>query len=66
MKTNKRANRSTIKELCGFGAGCLLGGLVGVAAGMWCRTELAVISSYGFGFTGGGILGAIITRRLTR
>lgn len=66
MNTNKKLNHSPIKELCGFGVGCLLGGLVGVSIGLWCRTEVAIITSYGLGFVSGGFLGAIITRHLTR
>ncbi|MDA7893356.1 hypothetical protein N9B38_00425 [bacterium] len=66
MKTNKSVSHSPIKELCGFGLGCLVGGLTGVGAGLWCQTEVAIITSYAIGFLSGGFLGALITRRLTR
>lgn len=66
MNTNKSVSHSPIKELCGFGLGCFLGGLAGVVVGLWCRTEVAIITSYGIGFVGGGFLGALTTKHFTR
>jgi len=57
---------SSIKEMCGFGMGCLLGGMAGVLTGLLCRSEWAIISSYSIGFAGGGFLGALIVKRLTK
>ena len=66
MKKVQNPQHSTVTELCGFCVGCLLGGLGGVAAGLWCRTEVAIVTNYALGFVGGGFLGAIITRQFTR
>ena len=53
-------------EVSGFGLGCLLGGSMGVLAGLLLKNETAIVVSYGIGFAGGGFLGAFITRRLTK
>jgi uncharacterized protein YcfJ len=66
MRNNKPRHRSSIKEVCGFGLGCLLGGLIGVSAGLLSRNETVIVCSYCIGFVGGGFLGAFVTRRLTK
>ncbi|MDB4494183.1 MAG: hypothetical protein ACR2N1_06255 [Rubripirellula sp.] len=62
---NKKPLRSRIKEVCGFGLGCLIGGLLGALAGLLSSNETVVILSYSIGFIGGGFLGTSATRRLT-
>ncbi len=62
---NKKPLRSRIKEVCGFGLGCLLGGLLGALAGLLYSDEIVVILCYSIGFIGGGFLGISATRRLT-
>ncbi|MDB4749585.1 hypothetical protein OAF83_01640 [Rubripirellula sp.] len=66
MNNNKPHHRSSIKDVCGFGLGCLLGGLIGVLAGLLSRNETMIVFSYCIGFVGGGFLGAFITRRLSK
>jgi len=66
MKNQKHPQASSIKEILGFGLGCLLGGLAGAATGLLFRAEAAVATSYVIGFTGGGFLGTLVTRRLVR
>jgi hypothetical protein len=66
MNNNKPLHRSSIKEACRFGVGCLLGGLLGVLAGLLSRNETVIIFSYSIGFVSGGFLAAFATRRRTK
>ena len=63
MTTTKKSKAQSIREIVGFGAGCLLGGLVGALAGLRWQSELAVMVSYAVGLAGGGLGGAWLTRR---
>ncbi len=65
MNNSQQPHRSRIKEMCGFGLGCLLGGLTGVLAGLLSSNETLIMLCYCIGFVGGGYLGACATRRLT-
>ena len=66
MKVLRKSSSRPIREILGFGLGCLLGGLTGVGFGWLCRTEVAIITCYGLGFIGGGLLGSLLTRRMTK
>ncbi len=65
LMSNKNSHRSRINEVCGFGLGCLLGGLLGAVAGLLSSNETVVILYYCIGFIGGGFVGASAMKRLT-